>query len=697
RQANVALDHPDVRGVDATWRHLSREKQWEKLMAWYRGRRYFDGHVDIFDMVDINLFSVVALNMMVVQLGYKGKSEPMYYNYLRPLTSLDEGLYALACEEDARCMAILVRSFKLIRVYIEHGVTAVDSYRRPPPRVRATIKYITNEHGSSASIENRSEKMLLLTWHDSSAPTKEPVCDSITPMSLPQHDSNTPCKDSVCESVTPRRVNTQDHVLPRIQSQFSNINLSFVSQQPTANQVIDDVMRQLSFEKTELDGEAGFGDVAGSGVDSSGLSHDECFKVDDLDLNLNEPVDLNVSQTKTQSKLIVSEEPNVGRTQEPIVEEVIVKDYVSSEEDVEQGNGQEDESAPSDVQFFYDVEGIDSAYETKYDVHSSEDAGTYDDDFLVDKENEIVESDVDVHFFGISMDVPFDNISVTNLVPDDVLEGEDMDIINLDGFNRDPRIDYETSNYRRRKLVALSREIEGVMNISGQWKYSFYTGQKFTTTKEAKYRVYLHSIESIRNLKLYKNDSVKVRARCVGKVPVFTMSQDYVVELQSTNSNTTVKIAVERDTDPSFPTRGWCGQAYKNLLWRSASATSVKEFEKCMLELKKMNPKAHEWNWKLTGIPCKHDVVACWNMALNDQATSPPEACVNLYYWLTTWKETYSYKVEPINGTNYLEKSTCPITLLPPNNHVQVVQVLVLEVKVHPILDGQREEYKQNN
>nr|GEW17552.1 hypothetical protein [Tanacetum cinerariifolium] len=36
-------------------------------------RRYFDGHVDIFDMADIDLFSVVALNMMVVQLGYTGK------------------------------------------------------------------------------------------------------------------------------------------------------------------------------------------------------------------------------------------------------------------------------------------------------------------------------------------------------------------------------------------------------------------------------------------------------------------------------------------------------------------------------------------------------------------------------------------------------------------------------------------------
>ncbi|GJW47262.1 hypothetical protein Tco_0078908 [Tanacetum coccineum] len=170
----------------------------------YPGRRYFDGHVDIFDMVDIDLFTVVALNMMVVQLGYTGDSESLIYNYLRPLSILDEGLYALACEEDVCCLATLVRSFKLIEVYIKHGVTAIDSYRRPPPRVMAIIEDITDEPGSIAKIEHRSEKMLLLTWHDSSEPTKEPVCDSITPRSLPQHDSSTPCKDIVCESVTPR-------------------------------------------------------------------------------------------------------------------------------------------------------------------------------------------------------------------------------------------------------------------------------------------------------------------------------------------------------------------------------------------------------------------------------------------------------------------------------------------------------------
>ncbi|GKC44779.1 hypothetical protein Tco_1062501 [Tanacetum coccineum] len=191
--------------------------------------------------------TVVALNKMVLKSGYTSKSEPMFYNYLKPLTSLDEGLYALACEEDVFCLG-LVKSFKLIEVYIEHGVTALDSYLRAP-RFRATLEDITDEPGSIAV--NRTKKMLLLlTWHESSKTTKEPVG-------------------------------------------------------------IDDVMRQLSFDETKLDGEAGFIDVAGSGVDSLGLSHDESFGVDDLDLILNEPV-------STQEPIVVE-----ISTQEPIMAEVM--------------------------------------------------------------------------------------------------------------------------------------------------------------------------------------------------------------------------------------------------------------------------------------------------------------------------------------------------------------------------------------
>ncbi|GJU13545.1 retrotransposon-related protein [Tanacetum coccineum] len=514
---------------------------------------YVNDHVDIFDMVDIDL----------------------------PLTSLDEGLYALACEEDVCCLATLVRSFKLIEVYIEHGVTALDSYIRAP-WFMAIIEENTDEPGRIAPIEHRSKKMLLLTWHNSSEPTNESVCESVTPRSLPERDSSTPCKDSVCESVTPGCLSI----------------------------VIDDVMRQLSFEETELDGEAGFGDVAGSVVESYGLSHDESFRVNDLDLNLNEP------------EHIVAE----VRTQEPIMEE---------------GNGQEDESAPSS--FFYDNEGIYIAYETKYDVQPSEDASTDDDDededFLVHEENEIVKPDVDVHLF---------------------------DVINADGFDSDPGNDDETSNYRRRRLTKLSKEVEGVINASGQWKYSFYTGYSTgptdlnlgieagpsglssPSTKSKKKEGY-----SIKTLSLQKRsvslDGAFMKGPFLGQVlAVVRLDSNNgiyplayaLVEAESKsswcwflqclgndidlhpNSNFTFinnrKKGIISAIKTVFPSaehkyflrhthenmkQGWCGQAYKDLLWSSASSTSVKEFEKCMLELKMMNPKAHEW---LNKIPPEH-------------------------------------------------------------------------------------------
>ncbi|GJY64189.1 hypothetical protein Tco_0465649, partial [Tanacetum coccineum] len=66
-----------------------------------------------------------------------------------------------------------------------------------------------------------------------------------------------------------------------------------------------------------------------------------------------------------------------------------------------------------------------------------------DEGFFVDEENEIVEPDVDVNLFGINMDLPFDNIGVNNLVPDDVLEGEDVDVINADDVLAELRTEME--------------------------------------------------------------------------------------------------------------------------------------------------------------------------------------------------------------------------------------------------------------
>ncbi|GJX69065.1 hypothetical protein Tco_0304792 [Tanacetum coccineum] len=146
------------------------------------------------------------------------------------------------------------------------------------------------------------------------------------------HDMLTPPTDESVTTYTQlsgvQGLDTQDHVLPTIQLQFTIINLSFISVEPTANQVIVDVIRQLSFDETELDGEADFGDVAGSGIESSGLSHDESFGVYDLDLNVNLTLNLNVLQTETQEEVHVSE----GNAEEDVV-------HFSGGEDVEHGNG----------------------------------------------------------------------------------------------------------------------------------------------------------------------------------------------------------------------------------------------------------------------------------------------------------------------------------------------------------------------
>ncbi|GJU88302.1 hypothetical protein Tco_1300725 [Tanacetum coccineum] len=56
-----------------------------------------------------------ALNMFSIRIHHGGK-------FQRPFTSLDEELYALACEEDVRCLATLVRSFKLFQVPLVDSV-----------------------------------------------------------------------------------------------------------------------------------------------------------------------------------------------------------------------------------------------------------------------------------------------------------------------------------------------------------------------------------------------------------------------------------------------------------------------------------------------------------------------------------------------------------------------------------------------
>lgn len=75
--------------------------------------------------------------------------------------------------------------------------------------------------------------------------------------------------------------------------------------------------------------------------------------------------------------------------------------------------------------------------------------------------------------------------------------------------------------------------------------------------------------------------------------------------------------------------------------------------------------------WELIGIPCKHAIATLYEMTKNSEDVGDIYRWVNKVYWLDTWKNAYSYKVEPIKGRIMWPKSLCPTTLIPPIHHKQ--------------------------
>ena len=76
--------------------------------------------------------------------------------------------------------------------------------------------------------------------------------------------------------------------------------------------------------------------------------------------------------------------------------------------------------------------------------------------------------------------------------------------------------------------------------------------------------------------------------------------------------------------------------------------------------------------WELIGIPCKHAIATLNEMVKNSEDELDIYKWVHKVYFLETWQNAYSFKVEPIKGRAMWPKSMCPTKLLPPKHHTQV-------------------------
>ncbi|GJV21255.1 hypothetical protein Tco_1370275 [Tanacetum coccineum] len=135
----------------------------------------------------------------------------------------------------------------------------------------------------------------------------------------------------------------------------------------------------------------------------------------------------------------------------------------------------------------------------------------------------------------------------------------------------------------------------------------------------------------------------------------------------------------------------------KEILRNVPLASTIPErFDKRMEEMKNHNLEAYEW---LRKIPPQHWarshftgreksnilLITCveWNGSDLYQVTCPwgDQFVVNLserslivlpVHWLTTWKEMYKFKINPVNGPQGWKKSDVPTTIIPPKPHPQI-------------------------
>ncbi|KAJ9546885.1 hypothetical protein OSB04_019428 [Centaurea solstitialis] len=153
----------------------------------------------------------------------------------------------------------------------------------------------------------------------------------------------------------------------------------------------------------------------------------------------------------------------------------------------------------------------------------------------------------------------------------------------------------------------------------------------------------------------------------------------------------------------------WKGKEYKDLLWKTATATTVNQFGRCMTQMRTLNRETHDWlkeipphtwsrshftdfngpwneqcvvnpsekdctcrKWELTGIPCMHAVACIWFMQANGEGVDIPERWVHKCYWLSTWKKVYSLHIDPISGREHWPHADYGTTVTAPTHHTQI-------------------------
>ncbi|GJW76436.1 retrovirus-related pol polyprotein from transposon TNT 1-94 [Tanacetum coccineum] len=212
--------------------------------------------------------------------------------------------------------------------------------------------------------------------------------------------------------------------------------------------------------------------------DSYEFNIDENLNLDDYTVYVDENMNVNVDEN-----INVDENVNVHEN--------------------ENVNADENENVNAD-------EEQDSDEENKQDsLEDEQGRGNDREDFIVDEEHVIDEVEVNMKGFSFSVEEQGADPGVT---PNVDLTDEALEVLDFDSFDSD--VGGDTASIRRRNLRKLRKtggQSCGIVN-------TLFVGQEFPNKELAKARIKAHAVETRRKIRIVKNESERVQAKCKGNV-----------------------------------------------------------------------------------------------------------------------------------------------------------------------------------
>ncbi|GKC36421.1 hypothetical protein Tco_1048805 [Tanacetum coccineum] len=347
-----------------------------------------------------------------------------------------------------------------------------------------------------------------------------------------------------------------------------------------------------------------------------------------------------------------------------------------------------------DLEMLFETEGVGPIGKFKEVEH---------DEVFDDNENIVEDVHVSMNNFSFTID-PKHDLSIGAVK----VQEDNLDVIDYDLFGSD--LDDEIDSERRIQLREL--RIIGKQKNKGPNKYYFYLGQQFATKERVTGRVRMHSVETRRKIIMADGRGVQDQMQKQFDVEVSKMKAFRAKRIATDKMTSSFKEQEILVLDGCFMSGPWPGQILtavgvdaNNEIYPVAYAIVEAESRaKCDILLnnicevfnrqlvdgryqpiitcleyireylmkrivvvqkviaKTVRPvtpsvitlfediKKATKKWDLTGIPCKHDVAAIYNMSENSMGVAIPEQWVHAAYKLETWAHLYSFKVNPCNG-----------------------------------------------